>query len=265
MMRFSSKLLSLTSSLLLVGCLHKGMNPDDPYESFNRKVHKFNMAFDAILLKPPAKIYKAVIPLRVRVSVNNFYNNVNLIPTVANDLLQANWRAASDDAGRFVLNTTLGVAGLFDVASNYHLPPHTNDLGLTFAHWGDRQSPYIVIPFLGPATIRDGMAMAFEYTFLTPYPYLGNGAVIWGLIGLRYVDTRAQLLESDRILDEALDKYSFIRDAWLQHRRHLICGDTPDVNDEAPDPLYVDEAAGGDDSAGADYVDDEPPPAKKSA
>lgn len=255
-MRLTTALTSIASSILLVSCAHKGMNPDDPYEPINRKIHSFNMVFDKIILKPPARLFKAVVPRPVRRSINNFYDNIYLIPTVANDLLQGQWRAASDDAGRFVINSTLGVGGLFDVATNYHLPLHKNDLGLTFAKWGDKKSPYIVIPFLGPSTIRDGMAAVFEYTLLTPYPYISDDAVLYGLLGLRYIDLRSQFLETERLFDEALDKYSFLRDAYLQNRHYQIYGEA--AADNTGESLYVDEDAG-------DYIDEAPAPIKKPA
>ena len=210
------------SLLLLSGCIKKGPNPADPYEAINRPIHRFNMAFDATFLKPPAKLYKAILPGSVRKSINNFYETIYLIPTVANDLLQADLKNASNDTGRFVINATLGVGGLFDIASVYHIPPHYTDLGLTFAKWGDTHSPYIVIPFLGPSTIRDGMAMMFEYTFLTPYPYINNDAFLYSLLGIRYVDLRSQYLDSEKLLEEALDSYSFLRDAYLQHRQYQL-------------------------------------------
>lgn len=266
-MRLPAILTTLTSFLLLAGCMHKGSNPDDPYESVNRKIHGFNTAFDNLLLKPPAIIYKTLLPAKVRASINNFYNNINEIPTVANDILQWNWHSVSNDAGRFVINSTLGIGGLFDVAQQYHLPPNHNDLGLTFARWGDKKSPYIVIPLLGPSTIRDGMAMTFEYTFLTPYPYIKNNAVLYSLLGLRYVDLRSQFLETDRYIGEALDKYAFIRDAYLQHRNYLINGQIP--NNATGGDAYLNDA-GKDyvDDAGNDYVDDmdaETPAAAKTA
>lgn len=253
-MRLIASVTTLASTLLLTACIHKGPNPDDPYESVNRKIYKFNTTFDAILLKPPALLYKAVLPAPVRNGINNAYNNVNMIPTVANDLLQAEWRYALKDSWRFVINSTLGVAGIFDVADlRCKLPPHTNDLGLTFAKWGDKKSPYLVIPLLGPATIRDGMGMLFEYTIITPYPYLNNDALIYGLLGLRYIDLRSQFFETERLMDEALDPYAFLRDAYLQHRNFQINGE----QENASGSLYVE----GDDQAadGEDYIDDEAP------
>ncbi len=248
-MRFIA--IPLVSCLLLFGCTYRGTNPVDPYEPINREIHKFNMAFDATMLKPPAKLYKAVLPQQVRSSINNAYNNVLMLPTVANDLLQWQWRYAIKDSWRFLINSIFGVAGLFDVAdSSFGLPPHYNDLGLTFARWGDKKSPYIVIPFLGPSTVRDGVATIFDYALFTPYPYLDNDAVIYGLLGLRYVDIRSQMLDNERILDEALDKYTFIRDAYLQHRNFLITGEQSQENAS----LYVEEEEIG------DYIDDEPAP-----
>ncbi len=248
----------IVTSIMLLGCTLRETNPIDPYESINRKIHNFNMAFDATMLKPGAKIYKAALPVSIRMGINNAYNNVLMLPTVANDLLQGEWRFAIKDSWRFFINSIFGVAGLFDVASSrFALPPHYTDLGLTFAKWGDKKSPYIVIPFFGPSTIRDGMGMIFDFSLFTPYPYINNDAVIYGLIGLRYFDLRSQLLDSERLLDEALDKYSFLRDAYLQHRNFLINGDQVQSTDT--DSLYVEE-----DEIG-DYIDDEPPPTTKSA
>lgn len=246
--------ITLTSSML-IGCIH-GPNPDDPYESINRSIYKFNTAFDTTFLKPPAKLYKAVIPAPVRASVNNFYNNIYMIPTVANDLLQGEVKFAIRDTGRFVINSTIGIGGLFDVASQHNMPMRDTNLGVTFAKWGDKHSPYIVIPFLGPSTIRDGMGLLFEYPLLTPYPYLRNDALIYSLIGLRYIDLRSQYLETEHLMDEALDKYAFMRDAYLQHRQFLITGEQP-VNEEgAADSLYVDENP--DNATSTDYVDEKP-------
>jgi len=227
---------AVASTLVLAACASKGTNPADPYEPFNREIHKFNMAFDATMLKPPAKLYKAVVPGPVRASINNVYDNVDMIPTVINDLLQANWDYAAKDTGRFFINSTLGLLGLFDVATRFNLPPHSNDLGLTFAKWGNKQSPYLVIPFLGPSTYRDGMGMMFEYALMTPYPYIHSRSVLYPILGLRYVDLRAQMLETDRLIEESMDKYAFIRDAYLQHRNFLITGEQDDTGS-----LYVDD------------------------
>ena len=242
-MRLINTIAIMTASLFLSACvIHKGTNPDDPYEPINRKFHAFNSVFDKYILKPPAKVYKKVIPSFVRNGINNAYNNVNMLPTVANDLLQADWKYAYNDTRRFIINTTFGVGGVFDAASKFNLPPHSNDLGLTFAKWGDKKSPYIVIPLLGPSTIRDGMALMFDYALFTPYPYIPSNAWLYSIIGLRYIDLRSQLLETDRFVDEALDKYAFIRDAYLQHRNYLVTGEQQDngslyIGDEQDDSV----------------------------
>ena len=171
-MRLINKTIIFAAHLLLLGCISKGPNPDDPYESINRKTHAFNMALDTVVLKPAATIYVSILPSFVRAGINNAYNNVNLLPTVANDLLQADTNHAIKDTWRFIVNSTLGIGGLLDVARTFSLPPHSNDSGLTFAKWGDKKSPYIVIPLLGPSTIRDGMGLMFDYALFTPYPYI---------------------------------------------------------------------------------------------
>ena len=237
-MRLLRALTIIASNLLLLGCISKGTNPDDPFESINRKTHAFNMVFDKFILKPPAVAYKTLVPSFVRAGINNAYNNVNMLPTVANDLLQAEGNYAIKDTWRFIINSTFGVAGILDVASTFSLPPHSNDLGLTFAKWGDKKSPYFVIPLLGPSTIRDGMGMMFDYALFTPYPYIHSNGVLYGLLGLRYIDLRSQMLETDRFIEEAFDKYTFIRDAYLQHRNFLITGEQKDNG-----ALYVGEAS----------------------
>lgn len=231
--------------LTLASCATKGTNPQDPFEPFNRKVHNFNMALDKVFLRPPAKIYRAVLPPPVRKSINNFYTNLDLIPTVGNDLLQAEGKWAIKDAWRFVINTTLGVGGLFDVAAKFSLPPHSNDLGLTFAKWGDRNSPYLVLPLLGPSTLRDGAGWLLQFALYSPYAYIDNGTVVYSLLALRTVDLRSQLLDMDRLVAESLDSYTFIRDAYLQHRNYLIAGTEQDTG-----ALYVKEQK----PVGSDYV-----------
>ncbi|WP_367606444.1 VacJ family lipoprotein [Legionella sp. W05-934-2] len=234
--------------LSLTSCIKRGPNPQDPYESLNRETHKFNVAFDATILRPPARVYKAMVPGPIRGSIDNAYDNIHMLPTVANDILQAQWRDAIKDSWRFLINSTLGIAGFFDAATQMGLPPHSNDLGLTFAKWGDKNSPYIVIPFLGPSTIRDGAGSVFDFSVFMPYPYINNDALVYSLLGLRYIDLRSQLFETDQLIAEALDKYAFIRDAYLQNRNYRINGAIP-VADAGS--LYVDEEEVG------DYIDDD--------
>ena len=236
-MRFIPLFTSIATTLSLTGCVHQGTNPVDPYEHFNRKVHAFNVVADKAVMKPAALIYKSLIPGFIRKGINNAFNNLDMVPSVANDLLQAEGKWAIKDTWRFAINSTLGVGGLFDVADKMGLPSHYNDLGLTFAKWGDKNSPYIEIPLMGPSTIRDGAGMFFQFALWTPYVYINEDAIAYSLAALRYVDLRSQLLTSERLMDEALDQYAFIRDAYLQHRTYQISGNGQDDNG-----LYVDEA-----------------------
>ncbi len=231
----------------LASCVAVGPNPDDPYESINRKIFAFNTQFDKHIVQPPTKLYVAAIPAPIRAGINNIYNNINMLPTVANDVLQADFQQAILDTWRFIINSSMGIGGIFDVASQCTLPIHENDLGITFAKWGDKHSPYIIIPFLGPSTIRDGMGLIFDYTFFTPYPYIRRDLIIEGLLILRYVDLRSRMFDTDRLMREAPDPYAFMREAYLQHRNYLIRGEEAiaagalyvDDEESAPDPDQI--------------------------
>lgn len=221
----------------LCACMTKGPHPDDPYEAFNRKTYRFNQQLDRIILKPVATLYSDLVPNPVRSAIHRVYQHINLCSTIANDVLQGQLNQAIQDSWRLWINSTLGLGGLWDPASQCQLPPHTNDMGLTFAKWGDRQSPYLVLPFLGPSTIRDGMGLLFD-TLFTPYFYIPQDPIIYGVLGLRYVDLRASLFDTETILAQAMDDYTLMRDAYLQNRRYLIEGTQP-VHDASD--LYVED------------------------
>ncbi len=230
------RLICVIFILCLGGCMISGANPADPYEPINRRIYRMNDVVDTAVLKPTAKLYNAVLPPVVRAGINNFYSNLNLLPTIVNDALQAEKRLFLQDSWRLIINSSVGIAGIFDPASTFGLPPHRNDLGLTFAKWGDRNSPYVVLPFLGPSTIRDGMGLLFDYSLFSVYPYLQSNIWTNSLLGLRYIDLRAQLIDADRFMVDSVDPYAFMRDAYLQHRQYLITGEQPDQGS-----LYVDE------------------------
>lgn len=219
---FKHSMLFIVALVLSAGCAPKGENPRDPFEHYNRKVYRFNRSFDNAFLKPVAKVYVAITPPFVQTASSNFFNNLYQMPTVANDLLQAEYLHAIKDTWRFIINSTLGIAGTVDVAEKFGIEPHTNDLGITLARWGDTNSPYFVIPFFGPSTIRDSFALMFDYNLFTIYPYIKPESLLYGILAYRYIDLRAQLLESDVLLEEALDPYSFMRDAYLQYRDNKI-------------------------------------------
>lgn len=244
--------LSLAGGVILSACA-QGQQSVDPLEPLNRSTFKFNRAFDATVSKPLATLYQAALPQRVRDSVNNAFNNLATIPAVCNDVLQGEFRHAIKDTWRFAINSTLGVAGLFDVAStSFGLAPHYNDLGITFAKWGVRQSPYLMIPLLGPSTIRDAVGYGTEYFIMTPFPYIQDQGLVWGLWGLRYVDLRSQLFEQEQLMKEAMDPYTFVRDAWLQHRQYRINGEQPELVSGTQSEAMVTEK---NDVLGQDYVD----------
>lgn len=225
-MRAIFLIFTLITTFFLSACAQKNSNPVDPYENINRKVHAFNTVVDNFVLRPPAVFYVTLVPAPVRISVNNFFNNVYMIPTVANDVLQADLRYALKDTWRFFINTTFGIGGLFDVATHFGLPPHSNDLGLTFARWGDTKSPFLILPIFGPSTIRDASGMGIQFALFTPYSWVMGGAdtMMYGLMGLSYLDIRSNYFDAEKLMKEALDEYSFMRDAWLQHREYQITG-----------------------------------------
>lgn len=231
---------------LLAAC---ASSTPDPWESTNREIFKFNRAFDATMIRPTARVYHAILPPFVQAGIHNAFSNIQMIPTIVNDFLQAEGKQTIRDSWRFFINSTFGVLGLFDVASSsFGLPPHYNDFGITFAKWGFIQSPYMMIPFLGPTTFRDGFGTLIDFSILSPYPYFITTEVIYAVGGVRYMDVRSQLLDTDPLIGQAIDPYLFVREAYLQHRAYLIQGegqnevDSPSGASESEVPAgYVEE------------------------
>lgn len=208
-------------------------NPDqrDPFESFNRGVHVFNEGLDQAIFKPVATVYRDVTPQLVRTGVGNFLGNLDDAWSSVNSLLQGKLRHAVDNFFRFGVNSTMGIFGLFDVASEMQIERHAEDFGQTLGAWGAGPGAYLVLPFFGPSTIRDAIALPVDSNgdFIS---HVDDVATRNGLRVLNVVDTRAGLLGVSSSLDEvAFDKYSFTRDAFLQRRRNAIYdGDPPDVD-----------------------------------
>lgn len=195
----------------------------DPLERFNRVMFVFNDYLDFYLIKPVAELYNAIMPKPLNQGVHNFFNNLGEIPTVANDLLQLNLYQMAKDASRFGINTTMGIGGIFDIASRMHLPYFQNDFGLTLARWGYKDSSYLVLPVLGSNTIRDGIGIPVDYFEFSVYPYIKPQSTRYKVLGLFMVDHRANLLQFEPILEEAaIDKYIFMRNAYMQHRAFEI-------------------------------------------
>lgn len=191
----------------------------DPWEGMNRKIYAFNDAADRWVLKPVAKGYTKVVPRVVRRGVSNFFVNILYPIVIVNQFLQGKWKAGFSDTGRFLLNSTLGIGGLFDPATDAGLPLNQEDFGQTFAKWGVGSGPFLVLPFLGPSTIRDGVGTACAMP-LSPWTYVDDERVRYGAAALFAIDTRAALLEAEELVSG--DRYTFIRDAYLQRREFLI-------------------------------------------
>jgi phospholipid-binding lipoprotein MlaA len=211
---------------LLTGCATSG-NPKDPIEGFNRAMFAFNDGLDTVLIKPVAKGYDAVLPAPVRTGVTNFFGNIADLFIGVNNLLQGKPDQALSDFGRVVINSTIGILGLFVVATEAGLEKHEEDFGQTFGRWGVGDGAYVVIPFFGPRTVRDTVGLVLDVK-ADPVANLSDVATRNSLLALRVIDNRADLLPADKVIEEAaLDKYSYIRDGYLQRRRNLIHDGNP--------------------------------------
>ena len=239
-LRTAALVVGLGTAVMLAGCA--GPNPRDPYESYNRAMFTFNDKVDTYALKPVATVYRDVTPSFVQTGVGNFFGNLSDAWSGVNNLLQGKGEDGMTDITRFALNSTLGVLGLFDIASPAGLEKHKEDFGQTLGVWGLESGPYLVLPLLGPSTVRDTVAL--------PADWAGN---IWQYkdpvhvrnigTGVNVVDTRASLLDAGSLFeDAALDRYEFLRDGYLQRRESQVF---PDGNPRKPkvkqDP-YGDDA-----------------------
>lgn len=211
-------------ALLLTGCASQANK--DPLESINRGVYKFNDVTDKAVFKPVATAYKTVTPSPIRTGVNNFFSNLGTITNVVNNLLQFKFANAFSEAGRFVINSTFGLAGLIDVAGMDKIAVHKEDFGQTLGYWGVGSGAYIVLPFVGPSTVRDATGLAVDTATSDPITYTHNIGEIRlhnQLRAAQFIDKRTELLDAKDIVDEAsLDPYAFMRDAYLQRRASLI-------------------------------------------
>ncbi|MBN4942295.1 MlaA family lipoprotein [Stenotrophomonas pavanii] len=215
----------------------------DPWEPFNRKVHTFNNAVDRGVARPLATAYTHVVPRFARTGISNFFSNLRAPVTITNQLLQGRGADAWDSLGRFLMNSTLGIGGLFDPASKAMVPRRNEDFGQTLGAWGWRRSRYVELPFFGPRTVRDVFGLAGDIP-LSPIRRVEEDKIRIGLQGLQLVDTRAQLLAIDDLRDTAVDEYALVRDAWMQRRNYQIENDLRSKrdrgHDDANSPIPVD-------------------------
>lgn len=256
---------------LLSGCATTNGDPRDPIEPVNRAVFEFNDTVDRALLKPVAQGYKAAVPGLIRTGVSNFFSNLRDPWIALNQLLQGKVEEGVTDFMRFVTNTTFGLAGIFDVASEGGMPKHDEDFGQTLGAWGVDTGPYLVLPLLGPSTVRDGAGVAVDSVAYLPWRgpgYMDAGdeiALRNSLTATDTVQTRAALLDATNVLEEAaLDRYAFVRNAYLQRRNNQVYDGNPPVEDfddfdddyESYDPpaAPAQDASGGDTGGAANAV-----------
>ena len=217
--------------LALTGCVSLPPNakrsPQDPWERFNRTVYKVNDVLDRAIAKPLAKGYVKVLPRPLRTGVSNFFANLNTPTVMVNDALQFKFKAAGNDLGRFLLNSTVGIGGLLDPATSAGLDRNDEDFGQTLGKWGVHPGPFLELPLLGPSDLRDGPARLVD-AYTNPQAYVNSVYIKWPLYGMKLVDARAALLSLDDTLKNVYDPYAFVRDAYLQRRAYLVTdGQTP--------------------------------------
>jgi phospholipid-binding lipoprotein MlaA len=223
------KVLSGAALVLTVAQVLADENPLDPYEGFNRAMYSVNDALDKVAMKPVAKAYDIVAPLPVKAGVGNFFGNTGDLWIAANSALQGKFSDAGSDVARLLINSTVGIFGLFDVAGELGFEKHDEDFGQTLAVWGAPSGAYFFWPIIGPRTLRDTVGwLGDSYADPVWSARKRSVAVRNSLVALRFVDIRASLLPADKIVDEAaLDKYAYIRDAYQQRRRNQIYDGRP--------------------------------------
>lgn len=218
--KFRHLALTVAAAAVLTGCA--GPNPRDPYEGFNRSMFKFNDTVDQAALKPAATAYKNVLPSFVQTGVSNFFGNLSDVWTAANGFLQGKGEQGMSDVMRVALNSTFGLLGVLDIASEAGLKKHNEDFGQTLGYWGVQSGPYLMLPLLGPSTVRDTVALPLDikadpWGYKDPVNVRNVGSVT------RVIDKRASLLDATSLMEEAaLDRYEFVRDSFMQARESKV-------------------------------------------
>jgi len=239
------KLVVSCIAVALTSCAVKQENygqisQDDPFEPYNRSMYSFNKTIDGYVLRPVAVAYDTVTPDVVDKGVDNFFSNIGELNTIANGLLQGKFSQSGTDTIRFLVNSTIGLLGIFDIASEMGLEKHDEDFGQTLAMWGVDSGPYIMLPFLGPTTLRNLPNEGFEH-YLNPLNELDNENIEYGLKGLSFVNMRQGLLDYDDLLDESFDEYIFVRDAYLKNRNYKVYDGNPPIDLDVLDDEALDE------------------------
>ena len=211
----------------------------DPWEPLNRRVHAFNNVVDRRIARPLAQAYVAVVPRPVRLGVGNFFNNLGQPVSAVNALLQGRPGQAAQTLARFTVNSTLGLAGIFDPATRFNIPNRSEDFGQTLGVWGWKKSRYVELPLFGPRTVRDVFGLVGDSP-MAPLQYVEQDKTRVFLQGLQLVDVRTQLMALDSMREGAADEYALFRDAWMQRRAYQIFGDRERTDEDLPDYLQDD-------------------------
>ena len=249
--------------LLAAGCASQPPgrpDPRDPWERMNRATYAFNDKFDKALFRPVARGYRAAVPHVVQTGIRNAFDNVDSTITMVNDLLQGEFTPFVRDTGRLLVNTVIGIGGLFDPATAMGLEKGDRDLGQTLGKWGVKSGPYLVLPFLGPSDVRDTFGRAGD-AFSTPRTYISNTYWNYGSWALEKVDWRSRVLDSDHLLDSAYDPYAFLRNAYLQNRQFKVRGANSQGQEDEEQKML--EESGID--SGPQPQQSQPPPAQPPA
>jgi phospholipid-binding lipoprotein MlaA len=231
----------VAATAMLAGCA-VGPTKEDPLEPWNRQMYAVHQVVDGNVVKPIAEAYVKVVPELIRTGVSNFAGNIDDLFTGINNVLEGNGQQAGDDFGRVLLNSTFGVLGIFDLGSMMGINKDKKDFGITFGKWGVPQGPYLFIPLFGPTTVRDGSGTLVRL-FVGPVGYIPDVPLRNSIYGVGYVDARAQALNAESVLDTAaLDRYRFLRNAYLKNRRYQVYDGKPppeEDDDEAGAPAGV--------------------------
>jgi phospholipid-binding lipoprotein MlaA len=223
----------------LAGCATTDMrspSPADPWEPMNREFHAFNEGVDRVALRPAAKVYSQYTPRWFQTGVGNFFTNLQQPITIVNQALQGKPGKAASDLSRFVVNTIFGLGGIIDLATWDGIPLHKEDFGQTLGVWGVPQGPFLMVPLLGPATVRD-LPSRIADQYLTPLNWYSPGSERYFALALDLIDTRARLLPLDEALNRTYDRYAFIRDAYLQRIEYRVRdGNVPEEVIDDPEP-----------------------------
>lgn len=242
---------TFTALLLCLGILCSGCSsipaapkedrsPADPWEPLNRQIHSFNQGFDSVTLKPIAKGYEFLFPSIIRKGIGNFSSNLRTPLNIINQFLQGKGKAGLSETGRFLANSTFGIGGLLDVATDMGLEQQNEDFGQTLAVWGVPDGPFAVVPILGPRTLRDAVVIPLNF-LADPLFWYDDSSVRDKIYLVRLIDVRQRLFAAEKLIEDSQDKYISIREALLQRRRFLIYDGDPPVDDDFYDEFLEEE------------------------